>query len=183
MNVNCINMRKYKNKTTFKCAFVSMVMLFGLLPVSQATETVDAELLDVMQWRMIGPYRGGRVMTVTGVPDKPQLYYMGSTGGGVWKTEDAGISWENISDGYFNVGTIGAIAVAESDTNVIYVGTGEKSIRGVMTSHGDGVYKSTDNLVNRILQVSRIETIRTPPTGIRDQPRPIHQVKFISLNS
>ena len=139
-------MHKYKNKKkiNFSFAFLSIATLLVLLPVSQATETVDAELLDVMQWRMIGPYRGGRVMTVTGVPDKPQLYYMGSTGGGVWKTEDAGISWENISDGYFNVGTIGAIAVAESDTNVIYVGTGEKSIRGVTTSHGDGVYKSTD---------------------------------------
>ena len=129
---------------TIKLAFASVATLLGLLPVSQATETVDAKLLDVMEWRMVGPYRGGRVTTVTGVPDNPQRYYMGATGGGLWKTENAGISWENISDGYFNVGTIGAIAVAESDTNVIYVGTGEKSIRGVTTSHGDGVYKSTD---------------------------------------
>ncbi len=75
------------------------------------------------------------------MPDKPQLYYMGATGGGVWKTENAGLTWENISDGFFNVGTIGAIAVAESDHNVIYVGTGEKSIRGVTTSQGDGIYK------------------------------------------
>ena len=69
---------------------------------------------------------------------------MGATGGGGWKTENAGLTWENISDGFFNVGTIGAIAVAESDHNVIYVGTGEKSIRGVTTSQGDGIYKSTD---------------------------------------
>jgi photosystem II stability/assembly factor-like uncharacterized protein len=113
-------------------------------PVSFATEIVPAELLEVMEWRMVGPYRGGRVTTVAGVPGNPQLYYMGATGGGVWKTENAGLSWKNISDEHFKVGTIGAIAVAESDPNVIYVGTGEKSIRGVTTSHGDGVYKSTD---------------------------------------
>ena len=93
---------------------------------------------------MIGPYRGGRVTTVTGVPGKPNLYYMGATGGGVWKTENAGASWENLSDGDFKVGTIGAVAVANSDHNVIYAGTGESPIRGVTTSHGDGVWKSTD---------------------------------------
>jgi photosystem II stability/assembly factor-like uncharacterized protein len=142
--VSKIKMRKQKNKKAAKLAFASVVMLLGTMPFSRATETIDAELLDVLEWRMVGPYRGGRVTAVTGVPNKPRLYYMGATGGGIWKTENAGISWENISDGYFNVGTIGAIAVAESDSNVIYVGTGEKSIRGVTTSHGDGVYKSTD---------------------------------------
>ncbi len=121
-------------------------LLIGTLltPGTQATETIAPSLLSALEWRLVGPYRGGRVMTVTGVPGNPQLYYMGATGGGVWKTENAGLSWENISDGYFDVGTIGAIAVAGSDPNVIYVGTGEKSIRGVTTSHGDGVYKSTD---------------------------------------
>ena len=94
-------------------------------PASFAKDTVPAELLEVMEWRLVGPYRGGRVTTAVGVPGNPQLYYMGATGGGVWKTENAGLSWENISDEYFNVGTIGAIAVAESDPNVIYVGTGE----------------------------------------------------------
>lgn len=96
------------------------------------------------QWRSIGPYRGGRSVAVAGVVGNDQLYYMGSTGGGVWKTTDAGLSWHNISDGFFNVGSIGAIAVAPSDANVIYVGTGEHAVRGVMSSHGDGVYKSTD---------------------------------------
>ncbi len=90
------------------------------------------------------PWRGGRVTTVTGVPGKPHLYYMGATGGGVWKTENAGTTWENVSDGFFDVGTIGAVAVAESDNNVIYAGTGEAPIRGVTTSQGDGIYKSTD---------------------------------------
>jgi len=93
---------------------------------------------------MIGPYRGGRVTTVAGVPDNPMLYYMGATGGGVWKTENAGTTWENISDEFFKVGTIGAVAVSESDNNVLYVGTGEAPIRGVTTSSGDGMWKSTD---------------------------------------
>ena len=69
---------------------------------------------------------------------------MGTTGGGLWKTDDMGISWRNISDGYFKTGSVGAVAVAESDPNVVYVGMGEHAVRGVMTHHGDGVYKSTD---------------------------------------
>ena len=97
-----------------------------------------------LNWRNIGPFRGGRSVAVTGVPGNPTEYYMGSTGGGLWKTEDAGISWRNLSDGFFRTGSVGAIAVAESDPNVIYVGMGEHAVRGVMTSHGDGVYKSTD---------------------------------------
>ena len=126
-------------KTTTKVVMV--ISLFFGSYTCFATDAVDPELLSAMEWRLIGPFRGGRVTTVAGVPDKPQLYYMGATGGGVWKTENAGLTWENISDGFFNVGTIGAIAVAESDHNVIYVGTGEKSIRGVTTSQGDGIYK------------------------------------------
>ena len=124
--------------------FASVFVWAISISTSLATDTVDPKLLSAMEWRLVGPFRGGRVTTVAGVPDNPQLYYMGATGGGVWKTENAGLTWENISDGFFNVGTIGAIAVAESDHNVIYVGTGEKSIRGVTTSQGDGIYKSTD---------------------------------------
>lgn len=95
-----------------------------------------------MQWREVGPYRGGRAAAITGVPGQPSLYYMGATGGGVWKTTDAGLSWQNISDGYFG-GSIGAIAVAPSDPNVIYVGTGEGTLRGNV-SQGDGVWRSVD---------------------------------------
>ena len=83
-------------------------------------------------------------MTATGVIGDPLTYYMGTTGGGVWKTEDAGQLWNNISDGYFKTGSVGAVAVSESDPNVVYVGMGEHAPRGVMTSYGDGVYKSTD---------------------------------------
>jgi photosystem II stability/assembly factor-like uncharacterized protein len=134
-----------KTKISILARLIAGVFLWAIgAPVGLATDTIDPALISAMEWRLVGPYRGGRVTTVAGVPDKPQLYYMGATGGGVWKTTNAGLSWENISDGYINVGTIGAIAVADSDHNVIYVGTGEKSIRGVTTSQGDGIYKSTD---------------------------------------
>lgn len=106
--------------------------------------TYDTTLYNALEWRNIGPFRGGRATAVAGVVQDPMTYYMGSTGGGVWKTDDAGKSWKNISDGFFNTGSVGAIAVSESDPNVVYVGMGEAPVRGVMTSHGDGVYKSTD---------------------------------------
>ncbi len=97
-----------------------------------------------LKWRNIGPTRGGRSVTSCGVINDPMTYYMGTTGGGIWKTNDGGLSWKNISDGQLKTGTVGAIAVAESDPNVIYVGMGEHAVRGVMTSSGDGMYKSTD---------------------------------------
>ena len=106
--------------------------------------TVEDALIDGLEYRLLGPWRGGRVTAVTGVPGDPHLYYMGAAGGGVWKTHNAGTSWENISDGQIPVGTIGAIAVAPSDPNVIYVGTGEAPIRGVTTAQGEGLWKSTD---------------------------------------
>jgi len=119
------------------------VIVSGLGLPAQA-RAADTSVLDGLEWRLVGPWRGGRVTTVTGVADNPMLYYMGATGGGVWKTENAGVTWENLSDGFFKVGTIGAIAVAESDHNVIYVGTGEAPIRGVTTAQGDGMWKSED---------------------------------------
>ena len=97
---------------------------------------------DALQWRNIGPFRGGRSAAVTGVSGKANLFYMGSTGGGVWKTNDAGNTWENISDGFFG-GSVGAVAVSEWDNNVIYVGNGEKTVRGNVSS-GDGIWKSVD---------------------------------------
>ncbi len=106
------------------------------------TTTYDEKLYGAIEWRSIGPYRGGRSAAVTGVPGKANLYYMGATGGGVWKTTDAGSSWENISDGYFG-GSIGSVAVSEWDNNVIYVGGGEECVRGNV-SYGYGMFKSTD---------------------------------------
>lgn len=98
--------------------------------------------LDGIKWRHVGPFRGGRSAAVTGVPDQPNLYYFGATGGGIWKTTDAGNTWSNISDGYFG-GSIGAIAVSDWDPNVIYVGGGEKTVRGNV-SFGYGLWKSLD---------------------------------------
>ncbi len=102
----------------------------------------DTSYYQGMKWRLVGPFRGGRSAAVTGVPGKPNLYYFGSTGGGVWRTTDAGNTWENISDGYFG-GSIGAVAVSEWDPNVIYVGGGEKTVRGNVSS-GYGLWKSVD---------------------------------------
>jgi len=97
-----------------------------------------------VKWRNIGPFRGGRSVTATGVSNDPLTYYMGTTGGGLWKTTDAGHIWFNISDGFFKTGSVGAVAVSSSDPNIVYCGMGEHAPRGVMTSYGDGVYKSTD---------------------------------------
>ena len=115
---------------------------------TQAVTVVEENLVSShfnnLLWRNIGPLRGGRSVTATGVVQNQLTYYMGTAGGGVWKTEDAGQSWNNISDGFFKTGSVGAVAVAESDQNVVYVGMGEHAPRGVMSSYGDGVYKSTD---------------------------------------
>lgn len=108
------------------------------------TPSFNADVYKGIKWRNIGPFRGGRSNAVSGVVSNEQLYFTGYTGGGLWKTEDVGINWKNISDGFFKTGTVGDIAVSESDVNVIYVGMGEHAVRGVMTSYGDGVYKSVD---------------------------------------
>jgi photosystem II stability/assembly factor-like uncharacterized protein len=97
----------------------------------------------LLEWRCIGPFRGGRVVTVAGDYQNPNVFYFGGCAGGVWKTTDGGAYWECVSDGFFNTASVGALAVAPSDSNVIYAGTGETTIR-IDVSHGDGVYKSTD---------------------------------------
>ena len=129
---------------------VFLLLLLGtLLSAQKTTASADkAQLPDheekyaSVQWRHLGPFRGGRSCAVTGVEGKPNLYYFGATGGGVWKTTDGGGSWKNISDGYFG-GSIGAIAVSASDNNVIYAGGGEKTVRGNV-SFGYGVWRSED---------------------------------------
>jgi len=107
-----------------------------------ATNSYSEDIYGGMEWRLVGPFRGGRSAAVTGVPGKTNLFYMGSTGGGVWRTKDGGQIWENISDGYFG-GSIGAVAVSEYDNNVIYVGGGEKTVRGNV-SYGYGMWKTVD---------------------------------------
>ena len=134
-----------------KYIFVILSLIFSFSAISEDLEnkkknkfSVDSILFQVGEWRNIGPFRGGRSTASTGITGNDQIYYMGTTGGGLWKTEDAGISWKNISDGYFETGSVGAVAVSESDNNIVLVGMGESPVRGVMTSSGDGVYKSLD---------------------------------------
>ncbi|MDA8017282.1 MAG: glycosyl hydrolase [Thermoanaerobaculia bacterium] len=103
---------------------------------------VDPDHLESLAWRDVGPLRGGRVAAVAGIPQDRETYYFGATGGGVWKTTNAGVSWAPISDGTFG-GSIGAVAVSEWDPNVVWVGGGEKTVRGNV-SHGDGVWRSVD---------------------------------------
>ena len=115
----------------------------GAQPPVTAQRGFDKSFFKGLEWRLIGPYRGGRVTAVAGVAAQPFVYYFGATGGGVWKTTDAGANWMPISDGSFGTGSVGGIGICESDPNFIYVGMGESPIRGNV-SHGDGVYKSTD---------------------------------------
>ena len=132
---------------------LSLFLILFLVPSSVVTaqrkkrakatvQTYSEDLYNSIQWRLVGPFRGGRAGTVSGVLNNPNLYYMGTAGGGVWKTTDAGNTWSCISDGYFG-GSIGAVAVSESDPNVIYVGEGEQTLRGNVSS-GNGIWKSLD---------------------------------------
>ncbi|MGH9594633.1 MAG: WD40/YVTN/BNR-like repeat-containing protein, partial [Bryobacteraceae bacterium] len=114
-----------------------------LFPAFRSAAQESPNIFRVLRWRSIGPERGGRVTAVAGLVNDRMVYYMGATGGGVWKTEDAGINWTPISDRYFKTGSVGSIAVSESNTDIVYVGMGEACLRSNI-SHGDGVYKSTD---------------------------------------
>ncbi len=107
-------------------------------------QPIHDSLFHDFKWRNIGPFRGGRSVASTGVVAQPMTYYMGGTGSGIWKTTDDGITWKNISDGFLKTGTVGALAVSESNPNIVFAGMGEHAARGVMTSMGDGIYKSTD---------------------------------------
>lgn len=117
-------------------------LFFGMSSIQIKAQTFNEAQYNALEYRLLGPFRGGRSAAVTGVPNQPNLFYFGSTGGGVWKTSDGGRTWSNISDGFFG-GSIGAISVAKSDPNVIYVGGGEKTVRGNVSS-GYGIWKSVD---------------------------------------
>ena len=135
-------------RTITSLAFI-LLLFFGTIPANAQRrnsktppKSFDQNLYNSMEWRLVGPFRGGRAGTVSGVIGDPNLYYMGTAGGGVWKTEDAGNSWSCISDGFFG-GSIGAVAVSQSDPNVLYVGEGEQTLRGNVSS-GKGLWKSND---------------------------------------
>ncbi|HSK72099.1 MAG TPA: hypothetical protein VK892_10420, partial [Pyrinomonadaceae bacterium] len=157
-NPLCVSAQKVKLLLAFAFLLVSFVSLDAQTPtpspsfapppqtsptpaISPTPKTEDP--LKQFQYRLIGPFRGGRVTAVAGIPSQPDVYYFGATGGGVWKTTDGGVNWFPVSDEYFKTGSVGAVEISESDPNVVYVGMGESPVRGNV-SHGDGVYKSTD---------------------------------------
>src|SRR5208282_531825 len=126
-----------------RIAIAAGLLLFaGLAATPARAQQYDSKLLDGMKYRMIGPYRGGRALTAVGVVGQPNTYYFGAVSGGIWKTTNGGLTWTPLFDDQ-PVSSIGSIAVADSDPNVVYAGTGEACIRGNI-SYGDGVYKSTD---------------------------------------
>lgn len=134
-------------------------------------------VLDAFGWRFVGPFRGGRVVAVAGDATEAQVFYFGSTGGGVWKTTDGGTYWQNVSDRFFERASVGALEVAPADRNVVYAGMGESCIRGDV-AHGDGVYRSTDGGVTW----SRVGLADTRHIGkIRSDPRDANTVFVAAL--
>ncbi len=128
----------------FKARHAVLLSCLSLtLSAAFAAPVPAGKLTSALQWRSLGPYTGGRVTTVTGIPDKPNVFYMGTAGGGVWETENYGNTWKSISDADFKSGNIGAMAIAPSDSKIIYVGTGDSAPRNTVLT-GQGMYKSTD---------------------------------------
>jgi len=135
------------------------VVLLSFFSVNIQSQNFQEKDYGALEYRLLGPFRGGRSAAVAGVPNQPNLYYFGAAGGGIWKTDNGGRQWENISDGFFG-GSIGAITVAESDPNVIYVGGGEKTVRGNVSS-GYGIWKSVD--AGKTWKASGLESSRHVP--------------------
>ena len=152
--------------------FVTLLMVgAAVVPTFPATSqgetgAPDPALYQALEYRFVGPYRGGRSSAVAGIPDSPHTFFMGASGG-LFRSDNAGESWVNISDGQFGVSTIGAIAVSPSDSQVLYVGTGQSTIRGNVAL-GDGIYKSTDGGQNwtnvGLADAGQIARIRIHPT-------------------
>jgi photosystem II stability/assembly factor-like uncharacterized protein len=137
------------------------------LPDALAAQSADSTTFRALRWRELGPARGGRSIAVAGSTTRPLEYWMGTTGGGVWKTTDGGMNWQPSTDGYFG-GTIGAVAVAESNPDIVYVGGGETHIRG-NTSHGDGLWRTTDAgrtwTLMGLKETRHIARVRVHPTN------------------
>ena len=145
----------------------ALLLATATLGAQSAAPSVDPSLFAGLRYRMVGPARGGRVTTVTGVAQQPHTFYIGATGGGVWRTDDAGMTWRNVTDGFVREGSIGAVAVAPSDTAVVYVGTGSDGIRSNVST-GRGVYRSTDGARTwtyvGLKDAGQIGAIRVHPT-------------------
>ena len=139
-----------------------------LLLVVFFSSALVAQDFKALKYRTVGPSRGGRVTTVTGTPLLPGTFYLGSSGGGVWKSNDYGTSWKNVSDGHFKTPSIGAIEVAVNDPNIVYVGTGSDGLRSNVIS-GKGMYKSTDGGKTwehiGLLNVGQIGAVEIDPTN------------------
>jgi photosystem II stability/assembly factor-like uncharacterized protein len=126
-----------------------IVLLIGFFGEANAqtqpatSVTYDSKFYDKLKWRNIGPLRGGRSLGSSGSPGRPNEYYFGATGGGLWKTTDGGQEWASVTDGQISSSSIGAVAVAETNPDIVYIGGGETQLRGSITQ-GDGVYKTTD---------------------------------------
>lgn len=154
-------------RATRPTALGILLAVCALAPNQLAGQAVDAGHLDLLSWRSVGPTRGGRVLAVAGHPDDKLVFYQGSAGGGVWKTTDAGANWRNVSDGFFNTGSVGAVDVSRSRPETVYVGMGETCIRG-NASHGDGVYRSDDGGATwrhlGLAETRQIGRVRVHPT-------------------
>ncbi|MGH9518509.1 MAG: WD40/YVTN/BNR-like repeat-containing protein, partial [Terriglobales bacterium] len=118
-------------------------VLFLSVPVGLPAQVPARQLATALHWRSIGPFTGGRVTTLAGVGSQPNVFYMGTAGGGVWETTNYGSSWKNVSDKFFKDGSIGAMAIAPSSPQIIYVGTGDSAPRNTVTT-GGGMYRSSD---------------------------------------
>jgi photosystem II stability/assembly factor-like uncharacterized protein len=122
---------------------LASALLLLVVAASAPAQAVDPTLFDGLRWRLVGPFRGGRSLAVAGSVQRPKEYYFGATGGGVWKTTDGGASWAPVADPALTTASVGALAIAPSNPDVVVAGTGERDIRGDI-SHGDGLYRTTD---------------------------------------
>ena len=128
-------------KSILLIPYFVLILFFTLSQKSKGQ--IDETIYSSLEWSFVGPTRGGRSTAITGIPTQPYTFFMGTTGGGVWKTTDAGLNWKNVSDGEITVGSIGAVASSPSDPSIMYVGTGSADPRGNISS-GNGIYKSLD---------------------------------------
>src|SRR3989442_3630165 len=153
-------------------AFIVIVLLTTVVGAQRrggaGAQQADAGPFGALQWRSLGPPRGGRSIAVAGSVSRPNEYYMGATGGGLWKTTDGGTTWRPVTDGQIHSSSIGAVAVAPSNPDIVYIGSGEADIRGNIIQ-GDGAYKSTDAgktwTHTGLTETQNISKIRVHPTN------------------